>query len=519
MQAIWTILPCGRKNKKPSKFYGADFQANTKPEGAYECSKPQMLAQIDSVSERLWKSIKQASLGKAWDFLGFLAPPQTSFQASTMHLHNLKLLLALLLSTAVYAVPSALDLTCRATPYVLLSTYHSEPYLSAKHGATTDLRIYDHQADVSCYQKIWSSSSTDLQLRSTSIGLSTFVYRRGLFSWALSLIKFAPLSFGGGTFGLLAGIVGIVGCTLKTRSGEITGLAVCITGSALSLIGGALGVMSAANTANKVLQATAQTSRMSSIEWLNAAYELTPFKERREIDGPEVQAEHSGMYHAHDHSEATWIHMVLANETHPINIYHHGKYASANATLKMWSSLHEKTHADNVTNTTLRFHFHAPFATNLSFNSFPTDALADLHEQVANERAPGSMGYAGTAGTKNPRTWVEYLGQEKFEDDITLSSVLPGAPSGMYYGYDFYGDLAHQREFDADLGIKYDASNKFVNGVLAVEKDMFNRNAWDECVCMQTDGQWISTGSMQMTWDNGKYNGNSACYQANCHGA
>jgi hypothetical protein len=130
---------------------------------------------------------------------------------------------------------------------------------------------------MSCSQKIWSSPSTDLQLRDTNTGLSTFVYRRDFFSWGLAILKIAPYAFGGAGAGFLGGIAVIVSCTLTTPSPSYAGLATCITASAFSLLGGALTAVGQAVKANRALSAANEVFQLSAADWLDTHYIVEPF--------------------------------------------------------------------------------------------------------------------------------------------------------------------------------------------------------------------------------------------------
>jgi hypothetical protein len=85
----------------------------------------------------------------------------------------------------------------------------------------------------------------------------------------------------------------------------------------------------------------------------------------------------------------------------------------------------------------------------------------------------------------------------------------------MYYGFDLYGTKAQVDEFQDDLGSTFDDQNGFVPSIEAMANGIVTANAWDTCVCQMTQNTWISTGSIQMSWDN-TYNGYSQCFKPNC---
>jgi hypothetical protein len=85
----------------------------------------------------------------------------------------------------------------------------------------------------------------------------------------------------------------------------------------------------------------------------------------------------------------------------------------------------------------------------------------------------------------------------------------------MYYGFDLYGTKAQIQQFQADLGTKFDKENGFEPAIVDMARDIVARQAWDTCVCEKAGNTWISTGSIQMSWDNA-YNGYSPCWNPDC---
>lgn len=81
----------------------------------------------------------------------------------------------------------------------------------------------------------------------------------------------------------------------------------------------------------------------------------------------------------------------------------------------------------------------------------------------------------------------------------------------MYYGFDLYGTKSQINEYEADLGITWDDQNAMIPAIEQMSNDIVRKAAWDTCICEQVKGNWISTGSLQMSWDN-TYNGYSPCW-------
>ncbi|WWD05441.1 hypothetical protein V865_003518 [Kwoniella europaea PYCC6329] len=92
----------------------------------------------------------------------------------------------------------------------------------------------------------------------------------------------------------------------------------------------------------------------------------------------------------------------------------------------------------------------------------------------------------------------------------------PDAPDAIYYGEDFYGNADQFVEIDDDFGGEYASSNGLAEAAGYLSNDAGGSGWWDTCVCFQTSNTWVSTGSIQMTWNNGGYNGYGQCWQPNC---
>lgn len=207
------------------------------------------------------------------------------------------------------------------------------------------------------------------------------------------------------------------------------------------------------------------------------------------------------LYHASNDTMASWEELQHASSTHPVKLYAHGSFMeklqdshglTPNYTLHLW---HEESPAENAIR---RFHFvtHPPF---------PSDVIKRQSrcQQFQPPVREVDLGEGVTA----------------CDDEVSTGpDGNPNYPTGWYYGWDTYGTAAQATTWDDDLGTAYPKENGFVPAMEALGFDFAKYNAWDECVCMQTNnGQWISTGSIQMTW-NGGYNGYSPCWNPNCNG-
>jgi hypothetical protein len=69
----------------------------------------------------------------------------------------------------------------------------------------------------------------------------------------------------------------------------------------------------------------------------------------------------SELFHADTHEPVHWYHLLAANETHPVSLYHHGKYhKDLNATLNVWARY-------NKTTDTVRMHHAMPLTASNGF--------------------------------------------------------------------------------------------------------------------------------------------------------
>lgn len=410
---------------------------------------------------------------------------RTSLCKSSFTMFTLLILLPILtLSVSSASLPfSSKD--CEPTTYVVLGTDNIAPYNEFLHGTSPTLRLFDKMPSATCERtmKFRNAASlspgVDLQVRDTRTSVA--LNNRGIFTWATSLLKYSPFAF------LVSGSVSVISCSIqlaKLAAGSSqTSLATCLATAALTIIGiaypswqviaNSLGAGSASYTDVQELTAFA----------FSGSQDFLYFDKKRSlnISHPKLFEGSKYLFHAADHTPVSAAHILMANATHPLHVYQHGHVASTNATVRMWPE---------IRNSTLRIHSMMDFH----------DA-SNLRKRECRDSDPG------------------YQEGELCDDDTDGSQLPPGAPTGMYYGYDLYGNAATIDNFEADLGTTYDASNGFAGSLEAMGDNMYSLNAWDMCVCQQTQyTEYIATGSLQLTWDN-TYNGYSECFNSNCDNA
>ncbi|KAJ7229168.1 hypothetical protein GGX14DRAFT_555208 [Mycena pura] len=331
------------------------------------------------------------------------------------------------------------------------------------------------------------SPRTDLQLRDTHTELSNIVLARGFWSAVGgALIKWVPyLSTAVGLFGL-----GECIWEWATKGATVSGATACVLGGAMTLIG--IGGMFQANVAASLASANANANfELVTVTqaWAEAGTQ-TDFTPRAESGN--FSTAYSallqnwtvpGAYHHSSGNAVTLWDVAKANSTHPITVLHSLAAFQANHShaVNVWSSV------SNPDSGNPRLHLTVPF--------------------------PYASSFASTPSTASRRQCVG-VGEEF--DCVTPGSTLPsGAPATMYYGFDLYGTQSEIEQYQDELGATDDATNDFEPSLVDMSNDIVSRQAWDTCVCEMQSNTWISTGSLQMSWDN-TYNGFSPCFNSNC---
>jgi hypothetical protein len=387
--------------------------------------------------------------------------------------------------------PDIIASSCQSVRYVVVDTFNVEVYDQSIHGSAYSLRLFDRMPSSACYNNmvmktVALSSRTDVQVRDPKTGL--ILYDRGFFQWAASLLKYTPFAFVGAALSLGSCVITFVQVDGK-GGGDSSGPAICIAAASFALLGSAYpawqtianGLGSSTANAAEVFAMTASAfendesfldlSRRQDVNSTLGSLNMTMFHQGSKY-----------LYHAADGHPVSLAHIFRANATHPLHVYQHGLYETQNRTVRMWPDINNST-------SRLRVNMLAkiPYASNSDTN--------------------------GTLKKRQCET--QQVGQGTYE--VCDGPPANGGPEDMYYGWDLYGTKKAIDEFEDDEGTTYDNSNGFVNGMLAMGNDIYDRQAWDTCVCQESNNQWIATGSLQLSWDN-TYNGYSPCWNANCDG-
>ncbi|KAF7365947.1 hypothetical protein MVEN_00470100 [Mycena venus] len=425
---------------------------------------------------------------------------------------NLLALLGALFTASISsatAIPTSHDNpVCEPRTHVVIDSSTVEIYNSTIHGTDGHLRLFK-MIPLACPDRYIRtlprelSFRTDLQLRDTRTELSTIIYGRGLFTWAKSLLKFVPI------VNTAIGIFGLADCVWEWAKNGATvpgGLA-CVLGGITTAYG--IGELLQARAAASLATAATNAHELQTIvdSTFSEVGTQTTFGRRA---NPRVEAAvtryHSliqnltlpGVRHHTSGKDVTLWDIARANSTHPITVLHSNRAFKANYShaVDVWSSV------GNPGSGIPRLHFMVPFP--YGSNTTSTTISPELRGRQAPPPAcPGAE--------------INDLGQgsEKICHPNGIPPEDPNAPDAMYYGFDLYGTKAQVDEFQDDLGSTFDDQNGFVPSIEAMANDIVAADAWDTCVCQMTQNTWISTGSIQMSWDN-TYNGYSPCFNPNC---
>ncbi|KAJ7935811.1 hypothetical protein B0H13DRAFT_2304306 [Mycena leptocephala] len=282
------------------------------------------------------------------------------------------------------------------------------------------------------------SSRTDLQLRDNHTELSTIVYRRGFFTWAKSLLNYEWITGGVSALGGTACIPGAV--TTVYGLGELY----------------QTHVWSQSGTSTELHRRANDPKFSAAVTKYHTLIRNWTFP---------------GVHHHTSGEGVTLWDVARANSTHPITVLHSNRAFRAN-----------HSHAVNVW---------------LSLPN-PGSGVPRFHSTVA---FPYSNATSTSTSTAPLRVCSGAVLGQISECVVPGATVPPNAPKTMYYGFDLYGTKAHIEEFQADLGSTYDNENGFVPSIEAMVADVVQKDAWDTCVCQMTQNTWISTGSIQMSWD------------------
>ncbi|KAJ7908713.1 hypothetical protein B0H13DRAFT_2331217 [Mycena leptocephala] len=407
------------------------------------------------------------------------------------------------------AIPTSHDNSvCEPRTHVVIDSSTVEIYNSSRHGTEGHLRLFK-MIPLACPERYIRtlprelSFRTDLQLRDTRTELSTIVFRRGFFTWAKSLLKFVPSAFS-----TIVGIFGLVDCAWewKKNGATVPGGLACVLGAITTAYGigeflqlrAAASLATAATNAHELQTIVDRTFSEAGTQYTfgrraNPRFEAAVTKYHSLIQNLTLP----GVRHHASGKDVTFWDVARANSTHPITVLHSNRAFKANHShaVNVWSSV------GNPGSGIPRFHFMVPFP--YGSNTTSTTTSSELRRQAPPPACPGAENHDLGQGS------------EQICHPNGIPPPNPNAPGAMYYGFDLYGTKAQVDEFQDDLGSTFDDQNGFVPSIEAMANGIVTANAWDTCVCQMTQNTWISTGSIQMSWDN-TYNGYSQCFKPNC---
>jgi len=409
------------------------------------------------------------------------------------------LLTAALPSTALPRSPTLDVAVCQPTRYVVLDDSSVELYKQEVHGTAITMRTFELMPRSNCYDLYtkallapeWS------ELTISEVTSLSVLAERGILSWASSKLFWKITASVAGAVG---SAVSLASCAWDLwKDGVTTGKVACVVGAGLTLLGSVYPLwtsiaksLETANTAASYVLTTYD----NSLDW-SSSTEASFFASRNGLlqnatTGLNTTARRSidavpddlALYHVSNDKPVHGLDVLRANQSHPINIYHVGRYSTATGgrPVTVWSEF------VNATNT-VRIHTSIPFRNSTQSTSKKRGSVSDC----------AGPGY----------DWEE-IDAGQLEDCYPVDGApVPNEHSALYYGWDLYGTQSAINEFNDDMGTTFDQSNDFLTSGQAMMTQYYNDNAWEMCVCQQANNNWVATGAMQFTWNNGPFNGYS----------
>jgi hypothetical protein len=326
--------------------------------------------------------------------------------------------------------------------------------------------------------------------------------------WFGALFANAALCFSGISF---AGQLFNAACQVTNQFNQhAVGRPVCIGASVLTAMGGGSNLWQAWNTAQ-----TAVTQQSSFNDYQvyqqGSGYqmELQGISKRSTGDSSEFdwEAEMPGMLHGYENRNLTWAEFYGANITHLATYYYDGSHGG----LAMPIQFFHQQHPVNSTRTTTHV------GIDLTGKSVRKRELMLRKRQNPNNPNTWCNGGPAVASFGPPSNDVPAWDVQYCDEDDNGGESADGGAGPLYYGFDSYAPNGNSA-LAWDMGLDDSGDQQgFQEAYDAVYEQVSGDQIWDSCVCMEENGQWTNTGSLQYSWDN-QYNGYSECWAANCDG-
>jgi hypothetical protein len=325
--------------------------------------------------------------------------------------------------------------------------------------------------------------------------------------WFGALFANAALWFSGLSF---AGQLFNAGCQITNQFNQHSvGKPVCIGASVLTALGGGSNLWQAWNTAQ-----TAVTQQPSFNDYQvyqqGSGYQIELQGLRRSINGSsdfDWESEMPGMLHGYENRNLTWAEFYGANITHPVSYYYDG----SNGGMAMPMQIFHQQHPTNASRMT------SHVGIDLTGKSIRKREMLLRKRQNPNNPNTWCNGGPGVANFGPPSNDVPAWDVSYCDEDDNGGESADGGAGSVYYGFDSYAPNENSA-LGWDMGLDDSGDQQgFQEAYDAVYEQVSGDQIWDSCVCMQENGQWTNTGSLQYSWDN-SYNGYSECWNANCDG-
>lgn len=200
------------------------------------------------------------------------------------------------------------------------------------------------------------------------------------------------------------------------------------------------------------------------------------------LDAPDVPTDWLHGYHKRN---LTYGELMSANFTHRTAIHYEDPTNGYRGPVEIWHQEHPDRPEELTTHVAIHPHLSA-------------EELKQAHEK----RSVCSFNDWGTTLNSG------------WEAHWCKNGIGSDAPTSIYYGFETYNPSL-LAAFQSDVGAANNAYNGFVHLIDDIEKHVYQQGGWDECICFQEQGTWISTGILQFSW-NDVYNGYSRCWDFNC---
>ncbi|KAJ4855926.1 hypothetical protein T069G_09294 [Trichoderma breve] len=318
--------------------------------------------------------------------------------------------------------------------------------------------------------------------------------------FANAALWFSGISFAGQLFN--------AACQITNQFNQHSvGRPVCIGASILTAMGGGSNLWQAWNTAQTAVTRTPSFNDYG-VWQTGSGYqvELQGLSDRSTSDF-DWESEMPGMLHGYENRNLTWAEFYGANITHPGSYYYDGSRGGIAMPIQFFHQPHP-TNASRMT---------THLGVDLTGKSIRKREMVLRKRQNPNDQNTWCNGGPSVATFGPPENDVPAWEVGYCDEDDNSGESADGGAGALYYGFDSYAPNENSA-LGWDMGLDDSGDQQgFQEAYDAVYEQVSGDQIWESCVCMQENGQWTNTGSLQYSWDD-TYNGYSECWNANCDG-